>query len=149
MCSSDLNPGTTNHLKLAIADTSDPILDSVVMIKAHSLSTTKPESCNDGVDNDDDSLVDLSDDSCSGTTTPPPTGSEGIGSGGEAPPFTGYEGSPGVILDAAALGWTPAPEAIETAWTVDGINGTLGSCEVAPAGHQPIVGGVIAVATAV
>jgi len=150
ICQAMVVPGATNHLKLAIADTSDQILDSVVVLKSHSLSTQPPESCNDAVDNDDDLLVDLDDDQCSSTVTPPPTGSSGVGSSGNAPAFTGNEGQPGVVLDASALGWVPKPETVRTQWTVTGINGTPGTCEVSPAGTQPIgPGGVIAVATAV
>ena len=149
ICSASVNAGQTNHMKLAIADTSDQILDSVVMIKAQSLSVTKPESCNDGVDNDDDTLIDGSDDSCSSTTTPPPTGSSGIGSSGNPPAFTGNEGTP-IPLDASALGWVPTLDTISTAWTVTGINGTPGTCEVSPAGSLPIgPGNTIAVVSAV
>jgi hypothetical protein len=149
ICSAAVNAGQTNHMKLAIADTSDQVLDSVVMIKAGSLSTTKPESCNDGVDNDDDTLVDMSDPSCTTTTTPPPTGSGGIGSGGNAPPFTGNEGTL-IPLDASALAWAASPDTVSTSWTVTGINGTPGTCAVTPAGKVPLNGdGSIAVATAV
>ncbi len=137
ICAAPVNPGQTNHLKLAIADTSDQILDSVVMLKADSLSTTPPESCNDAVDNDDDSLVDGDDDYCQTTTTPPPVGSTGIGSDNSAPPFTGNEGTP-IILDGSALASVPSADTIETSWTVTGINGTPGTCEVTPAGRLPI-----------
>lgn len=149
ICSAPVQAGQVNHLKLAIADTSDQILDSVVMIKAHSLSTTAPESCNDHVDNDDDGQIDDADSSCQATTTPPPPGGGGIGSDGSAPPFTGNEGTP-IPLDAAALGWTATPDTIATTWTVTGINGTPGSCEVTPAGPMPVgPGGAIAVPTAI
>lgn len=148
VCAAPVVAGQANHMKLAIADTSDQILDSVVMIKAHSLSTTKPESCNDGVDNDDDALVDGDDDSCTSSTTPPPTGSSGIGSSGSAPAFTGNEGTP-ITLDASALGWTASPDTLTTSWTVTGINGTPGTCEVSPAGALPLeADGSIAVVTA-
>lgn len=133
ICTASVTPGQTNHMRLAIADTSDQILDSVVMIKAGSLGTIKPESCNDGVDNNDDTLVDDGDPICQTTTTPPAPGQSGIGSGSTTPPFTGNEGSP-VTLDASVFGWTAAPEAIDARWTVTGINGTSGSCSVDPAG---------------
>lgn len=150
ICSANVNPGQTNHMKLAIADTSDQILDSVVMIKADSLSTVRPESCNDAVDNDDDLLVDMVDPSCSNTTTPATgTGSSGIGSSGGAPAFTGNEGSP-ITLDAAVIGWTPSADTLTTTWTVTGINGTTGTCEVSPAGKQArLADGGVAVVTAV
>jgi hypothetical protein len=148
ICSATVTPNQTNHMKLAIADTSDQILDSVVMIKAQSLSTTKPESCNDSVDNNDDTLVDMNDPLCQATTTPPPVGSGGIGSSGGAPPFTGNEGTP-ITLDASTLGWTATPDAVGTSWTVTGINGTPGTCDVSPVGTLPVnPDGSIAVATA-
>lgn len=149
ICTAPVNPGVTNHLKLAIADTSDQILDSFVMIKGGSLGTTKPESCNDGQDNDDDALVDGDDDSCTSTTTPPPPGSTGIGSDSSNPPFTGLEGTP-IALDASALGWTATPQSLTTSWTVTGINGTPGTCEVVPSGKQPVgPGGAVAVVSAI
>ncbi|MFN8018875.1 MAG: choice-of-anchor L domain-containing protein [Acidimicrobiales bacterium] len=150
ICSAPVNPGQTNHMKLAIADTSDQILDSVVMIKAHSLSTVPPESCNDNVDNDDDTFVDMEDPSCQASTTPPPAGSggSGVGSGGSAPAFTGNEGTP-IKLDASVFGWTATPDAISTTWTVHGINGTVGDCTIDPATPQPVgPGGAIAVVSA-
>jgi len=147
VCSAPVNPGVVNHLKLAIADTSDQILDSVVMIKANSLSTTKPESCNDHVDNNDDTLVDMNDPTCSGSTTPAPIGSSGVGSSGNPPPFTGNEGTP-INLDASALGWKATPDTVNTSWTVNGINGTTGSCTVSPTGPTPLnADGSIAMAT--
>ena len=133
VCSAPVNVGQVNHMKLAIADTSDQILDSVVMIKANSLSTVKPEACNDGVDNNDDTLVDGNDPKCRATTTPAPAIAPGVGSGGQAPAFTGNEGTP-VVLDAAALGWTATPDTVSTTWTVTGINGTIGTCTVDPIG---------------
>ena len=150
ICSAPVNAGQTNHMKLAIADTSDQILDSVVMIKAHSLSTVAPESCNDGVDNDDDLKVDMEDSSCTASTTPPPagSGSGGVGSGGSAPAFTGNEGTP-IKLDASVLGWQATPDTLTTSWTVHGINGTVGDCTIDPAGPQPVgPGGAIAVVDA-
>jgi len=147
ICTAPVNVGTTNHLKMAIADTSDHILDSVVMMKSSSLSTQKPESCNDGVDNDDDDLIDDGDDSCTSTTTPAPVGSGGVGSDGKAPAFTGNAGYP-IVLDAAAVGWVADPEAASTSWDVHGINGTDAVCSISPAGKQAIAGGVIAVVEA-
>ena len=38
ICQASVTPNVTNHMKLAISDTSDQILDSVVLIKAGSLS---------------------------------------------------------------------------------------------------------------
>ena len=137
ICSAPVNAGQVNHMKLAIADTSDGVLDSTVMIKAQSLSTTKPESCNDSVDNNDDTLIDMNDPLCAASTTPPPIGNGGIGSGGNAPPFTGNEGAP-IPLDASVEGWTATPDTVSTHWTVTGINGTPGTCDVSPAGEQPV-----------
>ncbi|MEZ5179558.1 MAG: choice-of-anchor L domain-containing protein [Acidimicrobiales bacterium] len=137
ICSAPVNAGQTNHMKLAIADTSDQILDSVVMIKAGSLSVTPPESCNDHDDNDGDSLVDMEDDDCQSSTTPAPVGSTGVGSNNNPPPFTGNEGTP-VLLDASALGWIPTEHTVTTSWTVTGINGTVGTCTVSPAGKLPL-----------
>jgi hypothetical protein len=138
ICSAPVNAGQTNHMKLAIADTSDQILDSVVILKAGSLSITPPESCNDGVDNeDDDDVVDMEDPECLASTTPPPVGSSGVGSDNSAPPFTGNEGTP-ILLDASALGWEATEHTVSTSWTVDGINGTTGSCTISPAGKLPL-----------
>lgn len=138
ICSAPVNVGQTNHMKLAIADTSDQILDSFVMLKSQSLSTVAPESCNNGVDDDDDLQIDDSDSQCSTTTTPPPVGSSGIGSSGKKPAFTGYEGTP-ILLDGEALNWHASNDTITTTWTVDGINGTVGSCEIIPPGPQDIL----------
>lgn len=151
ICSAAVNPGVTNHMKLAIADTSDQILDSVVMIKSGSLSTIKPESCNDGVDNNDDTKVDMEDPECQATTTPPPSGSggSGIGSGGSGPAFTGNEGQP-ITLDASALDWTATNDTLTTSWTVhDKANPSI-TCDITPSGRQPVEAGhKIAVVTAV
>jgi PKD repeat protein len=43
VCEAAVVPGQTNTMKLAIADASDPVLDSWVFIKAGSLSTTPPD----------------------------------------------------------------------------------------------------------
>jgi hypothetical protein len=42
-CQAEINPGETNSVKLAIADTTDHILDSWVFIKAGSFTFTDPE----------------------------------------------------------------------------------------------------------
>ncbi|HEX6596158.1 MAG TPA: choice-of-anchor L domain-containing protein [Acidimicrobiales bacterium] len=44
-CEANVNPGVTNTMKLAIADTSDSSLDSNVFIKAGSLTTTPAGPC--------------------------------------------------------------------------------------------------------
>ena len=131
VCTASVTAGVTNHMKLAIADTSDQILDSVVMIKSGSFGTTKPEACNDGVDNNDDTLIDDGDPLCQATTTAPPPGQSGVGSAGSSPPFTGVEGSP-IVLDASAFGWSAPSDAVSAQWTVTGINGTTGTCTVDP-----------------
>lgn len=41
-CEAPVNPDTTNHMKLAIADTSDSVLDSNVFLQAGTLSTDPP-----------------------------------------------------------------------------------------------------------
>ena len=74
VCSASVTPNQTNHLKLAIADTSDQVLDSVVMIKGGSFSTVKPESCNNGIDDNGNHKVDSADPQCQNTTTPAPPG---------------------------------------------------------------------------
>ncbi len=65
VCQASVQANQTNHIKLAIADTSDHVWDSNVFIRGGSLSTTPPESCNDGADDDGDGLVDCSDPDCS------------------------------------------------------------------------------------
>ncbi len=149
ICSANVNAGQVNHMKLAIADTSDHILDSVVMLKAQSLSVVPPESCNNGVDDNGDGKVDMNDPLCQATTTPPPTGNSGIGSGSSAPPFTGSEGSP-IPLDASTFGWKTTVDTVSTTWQVTGINGTPGTCNVTPGTAQaPNLDGSIAVVHAV
>ena len=142
ICSAPVTANATNHIKLAIADTSDQILDSVVMLKTASFSTTKPESCNDHVDNDDDLAIDMDDSQCSGTTTPPPPGNSGVGISSDKPAFTGNEGEY-IKLDASTLGWTPSADTLSTSWTVFGINGLVADCVISPAGHQPIGAGLV------
>ena len=150
-----LGNGQTNHIKLAIADTSDQILDSVVMIKSGSFSTTPPESCNDGVDNDDpDTLVDMQDPECVATTTPAPIGSSGVGKASSPPPFTGNAGLD-VSLDAAALGWAAQGGATVTKWVVTQIKtadnkvpANPAVCTITTPEWQPILNGVIALASA-
>jgi cysteine-rich repeat protein len=57
-----VNPGVTNHLKLAIADAGDLDFDSWVFIEAQSLTLT--EDCHNGIDDDGDQLVDNADPDC-------------------------------------------------------------------------------------
>jgi hypothetical protein len=137
VCSASVTPNQTNHLKLAIADTSDQVLDSVVMIKGGSFSTVKPESCNNGIDDNGNNKVDSADPQCQNTTTPAPPGQSGIGQAGDPPAFTGIAGSP-IKLDATLLGWSPTENTISTSWQVQGINGTTGTCQVVPAGKQSL-----------
>lgn len=135
ICSAAVHAGQTNHMKLAIADTSDHILDSIVMLKSQSLSVVPPESCNNGSDDNSDGNIDMSDPLCQASTTPPPANQPGVGSSNSAPPFTGNEGSP-IVLDASALGWSATPDTVSTTWDVHGINGTTGVCTVAPSAAQ-------------
>ena len=54
-CEASVMANQTNHMKLAIADASDPIYDSNVFLKSNSLSTTPPaDSDNDGILDDTD-----------------------------------------------------------------------------------------------
>jgi hypothetical protein len=140
VCSASVNAGQTNHLKLAIADTSDQVLDSVVMIKAGSLSTVAPESCNNGVDDNGNGKVDSADPLCQTTTTPAPAGQSGIGDAGSPPPFTGVANKP-IALDAAAENFKATSDAVSTSWQVHGINGTVGDCTIAEVGKQSILAG--------
>jgi hypothetical protein len=45
-CTANVNPGVTNHMKLAIADTSDTSLDSTVFIRAGSVKANHPPTAN-------------------------------------------------------------------------------------------------------
>mgnify|MGYP000001589511 CR=1 FL=1 len=135
ICSATVTPNQINHIKLAIADTSDQVLDSVVMIKAGSFSTVKPESCNNNIDDDADNKIDAADPQCANTTTPAPIGQSGVGQAGDPPAFTGIAKQP-IKLDAAALGWEPTENTISTSWEVHGINGTAATCQIVPAGKQ-------------
>ena len=59
-CEASVTPNQTNHMKLAIADASDPIYDSNVFLKSGSLSTTPPaDSDNDGILDDTDNCLDV------------------------------------------------------------------------------------------
>lgn len=135
ICSASVTPNQVNHIKLAIADTSDQVLDSIVMIKSGSFSTTKPESCNNKVDDDADLKVDGADPQCSSSITPAPVGQSGIGKAGDPPAFTGIANSP-IKLDAGALGWTPTANTISTSWEAHGINGNTSVCEIQHSGRQ-------------
>lgn len=72
VCSAAVNPGVVNTMKLAIADGSDSSLDSWVLLSAGGITTTPPENCTDGIDNDGDGLVDADDPDCK-VTEPDPT----------------------------------------------------------------------------
>lgn len=149
ICSATVTPNQTNHIKLAIADTSDQVLDSIVMIKSGSFSTTKPESCNNKIDDDADNKVDGLDPQCSGSTTPAPIGQSGIGKAGDPPAFTGIANTP-IKLDADSLGWEPGANTISTSWEVHGINGNNAVCQVIPTGNQGLEqAGSIALAAAI
>ncbi len=148
VCSASVKAGQTNHLKLAIADTSDQVLDSVVMIKAGSLSTVAPESCNNLVDDNGNGKVDSADPLCQATTTPAPAGQSGIGDAGSPPAFTGIANKP-IKLDAGLEKFKATSDTVSTSWQVHGINGTVGDCTIAEVGKQPILAGqAIAIAHA-
>jgi hypothetical protein len=70
-----VNQGETNHIKLAIADAGDRILDSNVFLKAESFVNQQP-------DTDDDGIPD-SEDNCIMTSNPDQTDSDGDGIGDE------------------------------------------------------------------
>ena len=55
-------PGETHHMKLAIADAGDFVLDSWVFIQSGSFHTI--ENCTNGIDDDDDGLIDGADPDC-------------------------------------------------------------------------------------
>ena len=57
-----VNPGVTNHIKLAIADVNDQQYDSWVFIKGGSFKAV--ENCTNGIDDDNDELVDAADPDC-------------------------------------------------------------------------------------
>ncbi|MEI8230995.1 MAG: choice-of-anchor L domain-containing protein [Actinomycetes bacterium] len=135
VCTASVTPNQTNHIKLAIADTSDQVLDSIVMIKSGSFSTVKPESCNNGIDDNGNNKVDSNDPICQNTTTPAPLGQSGIGQAGDPPAFTGLANSP-IKLDATALAWDPTENTISTSWEVHGINGNDSVCQIVPGGKQ-------------
>ncbi|MBJ7280487.1 MAG: choice-of-anchor L domain-containing protein [Rhodoluna sp.] len=135
ICSATVTPNQTNHIKLAIADTSDQVLDSIVMVKSGSFSTVKPESCNNGIDDDADNKIDIVDPQCSSSITPAPLGQSGIGQAGDPPAFTGIAKSP-IKLDASTLGWEPNENTISTSWEVHGINGNDAVCQIVPSGNQ-------------
>lgn len=67
VCEAAVNEGVTNTMKLAIADGSDEVLDSWVVLSASGITTEKPEICNDAIDNDGDGLVDGDDPDCAVT----------------------------------------------------------------------------------
>ncbi len=149
VCSATVTPNQTNHIKLAIADTSDQVLDSIVMIKSGSFSTVKPESCNNGIDDNGNNKIDGNDPICQNTTTPAPLGQSGIGQAGDPPAFTGIANAP-IKLDAAALAWDPTENTISTSWEVHGINGNSDVCQIVPVGKQGLkIDKSIAVAAAV
>lgn len=147
ICTANVTPNQSNHMKLAIADTSDQVLDSWVMLKGGSLSTTKPESCNDGMDDDNDTLIDMADTDCTSTTTAAPVGASGVGADQSVPPFTGSAGEP-VTLDASIFGVTPTSiDAVEPPttfqWTVTPLHAPGGTCVVSPDTAEPAVDGQI------
>lgn len=149
ICVATVTPNQTNHIKLVIADTSDQVLDSIVMIKSGSFSTIKPESCNNNVDDDADNQVDFADPQCLNSTTQAPLGQSGIGQAGDPPAFTGIAKSP-VKLDATALGWEASDNTVSTSWEVHGINGNQAVCQVIPGGKQGLKqDGAIAIAGAI
>jgi len=149
ICHASVTPNAVNHIKLAIADTSDQVLDSQVILKAASLSTTKPESCNNGVDDNANGATDMSDAYCQATTTPAPPGivNPSTTPGGTVPPtytgapFAGSEGQP-IWLDANALNWDLTTASLATSWQVYVNGNTAAQCAVynpdgTPQTHQP------------
>lgn len=70
-CSAAVNPNVTNHLKLGIADGGDSVLNSWVLLQAGTLTTS--EICDNGIDDDGDTLVDANDPDCATGVVPTTT----------------------------------------------------------------------------
>ncbi len=64
VCEAVVVAGQANHLKLAIADTSDGVLDAYVLLQAGSLTTTPSEICDNNLDDDGNDLIDGADPAC-------------------------------------------------------------------------------------
>lgn len=89
-CTATVIPNASNHLKLAIADGGDSVLNSWVLLQAGTLTTA--EICNNGLDDDGDGLIDSADSDC------PPV---------EQPTTTTYTGAASVqYSDSATLSGT-------------------------------------------
>ena len=125
-------------MKLVLADSGDGILDSWVLLRGNGITTTPPENCTDGIDNDGDTLVDLDDPDC--VTAPEPgsisamkyydmnangahdDGEPGIGSwpisitDGVTPIDTATEADGTVDVDVAAGDYTVS-EGLPAGWT--------------------------------
>ena len=150
ICQAAVTAGQTNHIKLAIADTSDQILDTVVMIKSHSLSTVKPESCNNGIDdNNGDPRVDMEDPYCVNSTTPLPANVPAgtlnttvvpTSSFSTAPPFAGNEGDM-ILLDGNALGLKPLSSSTVSTWNVYLKSNKSITCNVVDANYNQVSSG--------
>jgi hypothetical protein len=69
-CIAPVMANVPNTMKLVLADSGDGILDSWVLLRGNGITTTPPENCTDGIDNDGDTLVDLDDPDC--VTAPEP-----------------------------------------------------------------------------
>ena len=69
-CTAPVMPNVPNTMKLVLADGGDPILDSWVLLRGNGITTTPPENCTDGIDNDGDTLIDAADPDC--VTEPEP-----------------------------------------------------------------------------
>ncbi len=159
VCHAQIHAGE-NTIKFVIADTSDRVLDSIVMIKSGSFSTTPIESCNNKVDDDGDNAVDMDDTYCTSTTVAAPAGTSLLPvdpvtnqpvpvadvptaygfSSITTPPFTGNEGSP-ILLDANFKGWTARlasapgePYTVSTSWTVKLKSNNSITCQITPSG---------------
>jgi hypothetical protein len=77
-CNADVIPNETYHMKLAIADASDPNYDSWVFIEGQSF--TSVEVCNNGLDDDGDGSIDAADADCQVCAPVPPLAIDGVAS---------------------------------------------------------------------
>ena len=105
-CSASVVANQPNHLKLAIADRGDSALDSWVFLAQDSLTTA--EICNNGIDDDGDTLVDAADPDCAAAPNPAPI----VSAGG---PYGGVEGA-SVSVDGTVTN-QPDTDTVTTTWS--------------------------------
>jgi YVTN family beta-propeller protein/cysteine-rich repeat protein len=130
-----VNPGVTNHLKMAIADVSDDSLDSWVFIKAGSFVVT--ENCSNGVDDDGDTLVDNADPNChicgDGNADPGEQCDDGnVAAGDGCSPVCQLEGSSTTSTSGVPTTSTTSTSSTTTTSTSTSTTTTLQSCTATP-----------------